>query len=80
MRYRAVPYAGRGHFVTRIAASPWASRWSARRYDRDQRERQSKGYTSHEVTALRAGGPAGWPSPSHASVVPNQDFVLDVHC
>jgi hypothetical protein len=28
---------------------------------RDQRKRQPKGYTSHEVTALRAGGPAGRP-------------------
>jgi hypothetical protein len=28
---------------------------------RDQRERQSKGYTRHEVTALRAGGPADRP-------------------
>ncbi|WP_353069373.1 hypothetical protein RBB75_02180 [Tunturibacter empetritectus] len=25
----------------------------------DQREDQPKGYTSHEVTALRAGGPSG---------------------
>jgi hypothetical protein len=28
---------------------------------RDQRERQPKGYISHEVTALRAGGQAGRP-------------------
>jgi hypothetical protein len=27
-----------------------------------QRERQPKGYTRHEVTALRAAGPAGRPS------------------
>ena len=27
----------------------------------NQRERQPKGYTSHEVTALRAGGLAGRP-------------------
>jgi len=26
---------------------------------RDQREHQPKGYTSHEVTARRAGGPSG---------------------
>jgi hypothetical protein len=33
-----------------------AFRWSAKN-DRDQRERQPKGYTSHEVTAARAGRP-----------------------
>src|SRR5580698_7860006 len=36
----------------------WPSRWS-RKDDPDQREGQPKGYTSHEVTALRAGGPSG---------------------
>jgi len=29
--------------------------------NRDQRERHPKGYTNHEVIALRAGGPAGRP-------------------
>jgi len=28
-------------------------------FDCDQRERQPKEYTSHEVTVLRAGGPRG---------------------
>jgi hypothetical protein len=28
-------------------------------FDRDHRERQAKGYTNHEVIALRVGGPAG---------------------
>jgi len=45
--------------------------------DRDQRERHPKGYTSHEVTALRAGGPAGRPS----SFLPpkNADLNRSIH-
>jgi hypothetical protein len=37
------PYAGRAHFVGSISASPWASRWSARRSSSDQREPQPEG-------------------------------------
>ncbi|MBB5343851.1 hypothetical protein [Tunturibacter empetritectus] len=36
-----------------------ASRWSERKMARDQRERQPKGYTHHEVVAPRAVGPSG---------------------
>ena len=45
-----------GLFVTGIPVSPRASRWSKKIFDRDQRERQPKGYTSHEVTAPRVAG------------------------
>ena len=57
-------YARRGHFVTCI---PVSVGWTARvlplvgsKISPEHREDQPKGYTSHEVTALRAGArPAG---------------------
>jgi hypothetical protein len=49
---------GGGHFVTCIGLREVLPLVGTS-ISRDQRERHPKGYTSHEVTAARAGRPSG---------------------
>jgi hypothetical protein len=58
-----------------IPASPRTSRWSVVKIlPRDQRERQPKGYTSHEVTAPRAAGFSLFTQKEHPKSGSNQRF------